>query len=1259
MKGGRPVHVHLLHLMLLLTLLFTESIVHAAPPLSAPRPPVLLAPTNGARTTGLTDPPNGTPTFVWRAVPGATKYQIQVSTSAGFSQVVLESTTYATTYTPQEALADGTYYWRVRAGTEEVWGAYSSPFMFRKDWSAEGTLRPTPITPADGATLTDFDEGFRWTPVPGAAYYLFEIDNSPNFTSVDYSALTLKPAHTPTEKLGNDRYYWRVTPIDPRDHYGTPMRPARFTLNWNFTPALLSPEPNAVLAFLQPFQWTAVPGAKTYIVQIDTDPNFTSPTEYETLNTSFIPKRTLSNDEDYYWRVRAVDNAGNSGPFSETRRFRLRWDFAPQLLTPTNNWTSVSAPTFRWTPVPGAYRYQIQISESAGFAPPLKADVYTFFTEYTHAQWDELNIPGTYYWRVRALDAGGSPGPWSSTFAFTFARDMAPEPLYPRYYYSVDETLTPIHSRTDVPGPLFLWNTAHDETESTAPFPAATHYVLEVDDDPLFQSPNFRVETAALGAAPTDAQPFTDFAYDKPYYWRVTAYIDDEQLGYPTTWVTRFSPDAPGPPPQDAITLLSPADNTSWAVDAPPLVWAPVKNAQTYRVQISTSPDFTTLLTDVTTRFTYFVPGQDRDEKLPPHTYWWRVRTENPQGTWSPARSFRITHRLMTGNPIDYTPPQPLHSDTTLTNRVLVDEESNRDLNSLWVIQDRYYKRTELRWLIDIVTYAPSNQAGNYVIYIDVNHAPDQGATSDPRGRSITFPSTERPDVVVDVQVQSDGTVAAAYLWQYGPTGWGIPQDLFAAGAEITYNPGQHSLQMFLPYTALGGNDPQWDGALGFAVALFDTSGNLRDVMPGENAVSYFAYTSDLVNPVLPFHQPGNVPFSFSAFPLLRWIMPYWDSVDGYRVEIARDERFTDIAATWEAYESSFEYIPLYGFIPTGTIPTTPLGDNETYYWRVQVRHEAYDDVYNLFDYGPFSHPMRFTVRSLAPANLQPEDGALLDHTPLLRWDRVENAGRYRIQVDDDANFSSPIVDEEVDHTAYMNPESLGQQMGDGTYYWRVAVVRDTTQGPWSEVHTFTKVSPAPKLEGPAEGAILHELPTLRWQRVLTPTTQPRISAPLYRLQLADTPNFGQAMTFDTDATSFTLPKNYPMRDGTWYWRVAMLRESTVQGPYSPVRSFYKEYPAPHVLSPTTGSVYSGPPTFRWEPISGAASYKVELSQDANFSLTSAYETDNTVFTPIDQLEQGTWYWRVQMLDAEGQPGPFTQGIVYIGYRHAFPYILR
>ena len=117
----------------------------------APSPPQLVSPAEGALTTGNTDPPVGVPTLRWKASSGATRYHVQISSSAGFASPADESNTTALAYTPRVALADGTYYWRVRAGTMLEWGSYSQSRSFVKDWGASGTLQPTLLAPDAGA----------------------------------------------------------------------------------------------------------------------------------------------------------------------------------------------------------------------------------------------------------------------------------------------------------------------------------------------------------------------------------------------------------------------------------------------------------------------------------------------------------------------------------------------------------------------------------------------------------------------------------------------------------------------------------------------------------------------------------------------------------------------------------------------------------------------------------------------------------------------------------------------------------------------------------------------------------------------------------------------------------------------------------------------------------------------------------------------------------------------------------------------------
>jgi len=72
--------------------------------------PVLLLPGNGTQAGSLR------PTFDWTDVTGATGYTIQISTSATFGTLLVNSPTVPSTYRPASALPSGTtLYWRVRA----------------------------------------------------------------------------------------------------------------------------------------------------------------------------------------------------------------------------------------------------------------------------------------------------------------------------------------------------------------------------------------------------------------------------------------------------------------------------------------------------------------------------------------------------------------------------------------------------------------------------------------------------------------------------------------------------------------------------------------------------------------------------------------------------------------------------------------------------------------------------------------------------------------------------------------------------------------------------------------------------------------------------------------------------------------------------------------------------------------------------------------------------------------------------------------
>ncbi len=73
--------------MLLISLLLALSLMLPGPgiAISAPEPPVRLSPSDGAIIDPTTSPPYGVPTFQWAPVEGAKKYQVQVSSTIGFT----------------------------------------------------------------------------------------------------------------------------------------------------------------------------------------------------------------------------------------------------------------------------------------------------------------------------------------------------------------------------------------------------------------------------------------------------------------------------------------------------------------------------------------------------------------------------------------------------------------------------------------------------------------------------------------------------------------------------------------------------------------------------------------------------------------------------------------------------------------------------------------------------------------------------------------------------------------------------------------------------------------------------------------------------------------------------------------------------------------------------------------------------------------------------------------------------------------------
>ncbi len=204
---------------------------------------VVISPTKPAQGMLLAPDTNtftndSTPTLSWKAVAGGNTYQIQIDNNLDFSSPVQDVTVGVglLSYLADE-LADGKYYWRVRAfNVNGAAGAWSAKWAFTIDTVAPAA--PVMVTPIDGAASTNAKLKLTWNAVEGADRYEVQLDPDPAFLlpAINTGGLT---TYTPTTPLTRDLYYWRARAIDAAGNFSEWSETRSFTIVAGVTSPLL------------------------------------------------------------------------------------------------------------------------------------------------------------------------------------------------------------------------------------------------------------------------------------------------------------------------------------------------------------------------------------------------------------------------------------------------------------------------------------------------------------------------------------------------------------------------------------------------------------------------------------------------------------------------------------------------------------------------------------------------------------------------------------------------------------------------------------------------------------------------------------------------------------------------------------------------------------------------------------------------------------------------------------------------------------
>lgn len=161
-----------------------------------------------------------TPTFSWGTVVFGDYYDLQVDDQSSFANpVTLEFDNLTLTSKTVSGLADGKYYWRVRAsnanGKSSNW---SAPRVITIDTTAPSV--PTLGTPVDNAAGIRAIPSFTWAASATANGYQFEYSNNSGFSSPVTSAILKTLNYKPTV-MSSGTWYWHVRARDIAGNWST------------------------------------------------------------------------------------------------------------------------------------------------------------------------------------------------------------------------------------------------------------------------------------------------------------------------------------------------------------------------------------------------------------------------------------------------------------------------------------------------------------------------------------------------------------------------------------------------------------------------------------------------------------------------------------------------------------------------------------------------------------------------------------------------------------------------------------------------------------------------------------------------------------------------------------------------------------------------------------------------------------------------------------------------------------------------------
>ena len=305
------------------------------------------------------------------------------------------------------------------AGTAADWAKISISEGNEDLLAAALHCKPTPLS-APAVTGGNDSQGrptLKWNAVSGTAKYEVYRARSMNDDYIKYSTVT-GTSYTNISYIENgNTYYYKVRALDANGTAGPWSDVVAVTCRLGLpAPAVTGGNDSQGRPTLK---WNAVTGAAKYEVYRarSKDGDYI---KYSTqTSTGYTNSAYLTSGSTYYYKVRALDANGTAGAWSSVVSVTYKQTLPAPTVTGGND--AQGRPTLTWNAVTGAAKYEVYRARSKD-GDYIKYSTVTG-TSYTNTSYIESG--STYYYKVRALDANGTAGAWSSIVSVTYKQTLS------------------------------------------------------------------------------------------------------------------------------------------------------------------------------------------------------------------------------------------------------------------------------------------------------------------------------------------------------------------------------------------------------------------------------------------------------------------------------------------------------------------------------------------------------------------------------------------------------------------------------------------------------------------------------------------------------------------------------------------------------------------------------------------------------------------------------------------------------------------